>query len=76
MELGIFIPMGNNGWIISTNSRQFMPTFELNRQVTLRAAAYDFDFALSTIKLHRFGGKTQFWDHSLESLPSWRRLPR
>jgi len=67
MELGVFIPIGNNGWIISTNSPQYMPTFELNRSVTLRAEAYGFDFALSMIKLHGFGGKTQFWDHNLES---------
>lgn len=67
MELGIFIPIGNNGWIISTNSPQYMPTFELNRSVTLRAEAYGFDFALSMIKLHGFGGKTRFWDHNLES---------
>jgi pyrimidine oxygenase len=67
MELGIFIPIGNNGWIISTNSPQYMPSFELNRSVTLRAEDYGFDFALSMIKLHAFGGKTQFWDHNLES---------
>jgi hypothetical protein len=29
-----------------------MPTFELNRSVTLRAEAYGFDFALSMIKPH------------------------
>jgi pyrimidine oxygenase len=67
VELGIFVPIGNNGWIISTNSPQYLPSFELNRSVTLRAEAYGFDFALSMIKLHGFGGKTQFWDHNLES---------
>ncbi len=67
MDLGIFIPIGNNGWIISTNSPQYMPSFELNRSVTLRAESYGFDFAMSMIKLHGFGGKTQFWDHNLES---------
>jgi hypothetical protein len=25
------------------------------------------DFALSMIKLHGFGGETEFWDHGLES---------
>jgi pyrimidine oxygenase len=67
VELGIFVPIGNNGWIISTNSPQYMPSFELNRSVTLRAEQYGFDFALSMIKLHGFGGKTEFWDHNLES---------
>ena len=37
MELGVFLPIGNNGWIISTTSPQYMPTFELNRTVTDKA---------------------------------------
>ena len=32
MDIGVFIPIGNNGWLISTNSPQYMPTFELNKQ--------------------------------------------
>ncbi len=67
MELGVFIPIGNNGWLISTNSPQYMPSFELNRAITLKAEQIGFDFALSMIKLHGFGGKTEFWDHNLES---------
>ena len=31
MELGVFIPIGNNGWLISATSPQYMPSFELNR---------------------------------------------
>ena len=36
--------IGNNGWIISTNSPQYMPIFQLNCSATLRAEAYGFDF--------------------------------
>ena len=67
MQVGVFIPIGNNGWLISENSPQYMPTFDLNKEVTLRAERYGFDFALSMIKLRGFGGKTEFWDHNLES---------
>jgi pyrimidine oxygenase len=67
MELGVFIPIGNNGWIMSTNSPHYLPSFELNRAVTLKAEEIGFDFAMSMIKLHGFGGKTEFWDHNLES---------
>jgi pyrimidine oxygenase len=35
--------------------------------VVLKAEAHGLDFALSMIKLHGFGGKTEFWDHGLES---------
>jgi len=67
MDIGVFIPINNNGWIISAASPQYMPSFELNRQVVHKAEAYGFEFALSMIKLHGFGGKTEFWDHGLES---------
>jgi len=67
MEVGVFIPIGNNGWLISANSPQYKPSFELNRQVTQRAEHYGLDFALSMIKLRGFGGKTEFWDYNLES---------
>ena len=67
MDIGVFIPINNNGWLISATSPQYMPSFELNKQVVLKAEAYGLDFALSMIKLHGFGGKTEFWDHGLES---------
>ena len=67
MDMGVFIPIGNNGWLISTTSPQYRPTFELNKQVVQRAEQYGFDFALSMIKLRGFGGKSEFWDHNLES---------
>lgn len=67
MEIGVFIPIGNNGWLLSENAPQYMPSFALNKQVTLKAEGYGLDFALSMIKLRGFGGKTEFWDHNLES---------
>jgi len=67
MEIGVFIPIGNNGWIISKNSPQYMPTFELNKAIVQKAEGYGLDFALSMIKLRGFGGETEFWDHNLES---------
>ncbi len=67
MDIGIFIPINNNGWLISTTSPQYMPTFDLNRRLVQRAEAFGVDFALSMIKLHGFGGESEFWDHGLES---------
>lgn len=67
MKVGVFIPIGNNGWLISENAPQYKPTFELNKEITQTAEHYGFDFALSMIKLRGFGGKTEFWDHNLES---------
>jgi pyrimidine oxygenase len=67
MEIGVFIPIGNNGWLISENSPQYKPSFDLNKHITVRAERYGVDFVLSMIKLRGFGGKTEFWDYNLES---------
>src|SRR5246127_1358723 len=67
VQLGVFIPIGNNGWLISTTSPQYLPTFALNREIVQKAERYGLDFALSMIKLRGFGGKSEFWDHNLES---------
>jgi len=67
MEMGVFIPIGNNGWLISKSSPQYMPSFELNKIIVQKAEGYGLDFALSMIKLRGFGGETEFWDHNLES---------
>ncbi|MCX7374102.1 MAG: pyrimidine utilization protein A [Alphaproteobacteria bacterium] len=67
MQVGVFIPINNNGWLISESAPQYMPSFELNKRITLAAEKHGLDFVLSMIKLHGFGGKTQFWDHGLES---------
>lgn len=67
MDVGIFLPIGNNGWLISETSPQYMPSFEMNSQLALAAERYGFDFALSMIKLHGFGGKTKHWDYNLDS---------
>src|ERR1700750_1726043 len=67
MQLGVFIPIGNNGWLISTTSPQYLPSFDLNREVVLKAERFGFDFALSMIKLRGFGGPSRFWDDNLES---------
>ena len=67
MEIGVFIPIGNNGWLISSTAPQYMPTFDLNKEIVQKAERYNFDFALSMIKLRGFGGKTKFWEYNLES---------
>jgi pyrimidine oxygenase len=67
MEVGIFVPINNNGWLISENAPQYMPSFDLNKDIALRAEKYGVDFLLSMIKLRGFGGKTEFWEHGLES---------
>ena len=67
MRLGVFTPTGNNGWIPSETSPQYMPTHSLTKSVLTRAEGYGFDFALCMVKLKGFGGRTKFWDYTLET---------
>jgi len=67
MQVGVFIPINNNGWLLSTTSPQYMPSFDLNKEIALKAEKYGLDFLLSMIKLRGFGGVSQFWEYGLES---------
>jgi pyrimidine oxygenase len=67
MEFGVFIPIANDGWITSTTSPKYMPTFELNKQICQKAESFGFGFVLSMIKLRGYGGLTEHWDYALES---------
>jgi pyrimidine oxygenase len=67
MDYGLFIPIANNGWITSTTSPQYMPSFDLNKRIVQAAEGYGFTFALSMIKLRGYGGASEYWDYALES---------
>ena len=67
MDYGLFIPIANNGWITSSTSPQYMPTFDLNSEIVQKAEKYGFKFALSMIKFRGYGGDTEHWDYALES---------
>jgi pyrimidine oxygenase len=58
----------HHAWLlISTTSPQYMPSFKLNLEIVQNAERYGLDLAVSMIKLRRFGGASEFWDHNLES---------
>ena len=67
VKLGVFLPIGSRGWLISTTSPLTTPSFDLNSTVTQQAEHYGFDFALSMIKMRGFGGPSGYWDENLES---------
>ena len=67
MEVGVFVPINNNGWLISEAAPQYLPSFDLNKTIALSAEKHGLDFLLSMIKLRGFGGKTEFWEYGLES---------
>ena len=66
-KIGVFIPIGSRGWLISTTSPMTYPTFDLNKTVVQRAEHYGLDFALAMIKLRGYNGPSEYWQHNLES---------
>ena len=67
MKFGIFLPNGSNGYIPSKATPIYLPTFEHNKQISVEAEQYGFDFVLSMMKFRGFGGDTGYWDACLES---------
>src|ERR1700742_1036000 len=68
LELGVFLPIGNNGFLMSKTAPQYRPSFEMNKQIAILAENLGFDYVFSMSKWRGFGGPTHFWDVTLESL--------
>ncbi|MFD6883429.1 LLM class flavin-dependent oxidoreductase [Rhodococcus sp. NPDC060084] len=66
MKYGVFLPVGNNGWVISRTAPQYAPSFDLNRRVVEKAEELGFSFALAMLKYRGFGGATRHWDDTAD----------
>lgn len=66
-ELGVFLPVLNNGFVISTAAPQYQPSYAMNKAMTLLAEDLGLRFVLSAVKYRGFGGPTEQWDYALES---------
>ncbi|GLY30977.1 LLM class flavin-dependent oxidoreductase [Kineosporia sp. NBRC 101731] len=74
IETGVFLPVGQGGWIPSTNSPAIPATYAYNREVTVLGEELGLDIALSMAKWRGYGGSTGHWDHTLESLTTMAGL--
>src|SRR5438067_4240817 len=68
MKFGVFLPSGRGGFVITTTPPPVEPRYELLRDLPLLAEDLGYDFAMSMIKFHGFGGPSRFWDEALDSL--------
>src|SRR4051812_41867260 len=76
MEFGVFLPVVENGYIVSLTSPQFKPTFELNRRVAQQAEAAGFSFALSQATWKGWSEDSPQWENVLESFTLTSALMR
>jgi pyrimidine oxygenase len=68
LDFGVFLPIANGGWIISENTPPLDASFELNKQASILAEQLGYSFLLTMMKWRGFGGKTNHWGVSLESM--------
>jgi len=67
IELGVFLPVAEGGFIFSEHAPPTPATWAHNRDVALLAEELGFDFVMSQSKWRGFGGPTRAWDVALES---------
>ena len=67
-EFGVFLPVANGGWIVSRNTPPLDGGWAQNRDAALIAEAEGLDFVMSMGKWRGFGGDTDHWGASLESV--------
>ncbi|WP_305784499.1 LLM class flavin-dependent oxidoreductase [Symbioplanes lichenis] len=67
-EYGVFLPIGNGGWMLSETAPHPEATYAYNRKVAVDAEAIGLDFIMSMAKWKGFGGTTDHWGQTLESM--------
>jgi pyrimidine oxygenase len=67
-DYGIFLPIGNGGWTLSTTAPHPEATYAWNRRAAVHAENIGLDFIMSMAKWRGFGGSTDHWGRSLESM--------
>jgi pyrimidine oxygenase len=67
-EFGVFLPIANGGWIVSCNTPALDGGWAQNREAALIAEEEGLDFVMSMGKWRGFGGATDHWGTSLESV--------
>lgn len=68
VNFGVFLPVINDGWIISKTSPKYMPSFDLNREICTLAQSVGFSYVFAMGKWRGFGGETDFWKYQVESM--------
>jgi len=68
IDYGVFLPVANGGWIISKTTPPLDGLWRQNLDAAIAAEAAGLDFVMSMGKWRGFGGETNHWGVSMESL--------
>jgi pyrimidine oxygenase len=67
-EFGVFLPVANGGWIISSTTPPLDGLWKQNLAAAVTADEVGMDFVMSMGKWRGFGGATNHWGVQLESM--------
>jgi pyrimidine oxygenase len=67
-EFGVFLPVANGGWIISSTTPPLDGLWKQNLAAAVTADEAGLDFVMSMGKWRGFGGETNHWGTQMESL--------
>ncbi len=67
-DFGVFLPVANGGWIISSTTPPLDGLWKQNLEAAVTAEQAGLDFVMSMGKWRGFGGETNHWGTSMESL--------
>jgi pyrimidine oxygenase len=67
-HFGVFLPVANGGWIISKTSPTLNGLWKQNLEASVAAENAGLDFVMSMGKWRGFGGETNHWATSMESV--------
>lgn len=67
-DFGVFLPVANGGWIVSKTTPTLDGLYAQNRAAAVAADQVGLDFVMSMGKFRGFGGETDHWGTSLESV--------
>jgi pyrimidine oxygenase len=66
-DLGVFMPIANGGWILSSSAPRIDGSYAYNRKVAQLADQSGYDFIMAMAKWRGYGGATEHWRYSLDS---------
>jgi pyrimidine oxygenase len=62
------MPVGSNGFLMTKHAPRYHPSFELHKQIAIRADRIGLDYIFSMGKWMGFGGATDFWRETIEPI--------
>lgn len=66
-DFGVFLPIANGGWILSSTAPRIDGSWDYNRNTAVLAEEHGLDFIMSMAKWRGYGGLTEHWRYSLDS---------